>query len=379
MTRKNIFFVVIAFLVWRLGLFAILALAVKFVPLQINFLGGNYANYIKNPLFWAWGNFDGQRYTSIAQNGYGTGELVYFPVYPILIKFLSTIFGNSLFTLNLIGQVLSNLFFIISLFGIYKLIRIDFSEKIANITIISLLLFPTSFYFATVYTESLFFALLVWIFYFARRKKWLLASVLGIIISATRVIGVFVLLSVAIEWFIQKKEKNILNLPVVVLTIPAGLLGYMYYIYKKTGDFLAFYSEQAHEGEHRSTHIITLPQVYYRYLFEIFPNLSLNYFPTVFTTSLEFVLSTLFLIVSVILFFKTRLSYAIYAFIGVLIPTFLGSFSSMPRYVLVIFPVFIFLSQYLSKSKARFFAFCLVSFILLVISFSLFARGYWVS
>lgn len=381
MTKKDYFFIFLSFLIWRIGLFAVLLLAIKFVPLQINFLGGNYGNYIKNPMFWAWGNYDGQRYTSIAQNGYGTGELVYFPIYPFLIKFLSQIFGNSLFNLNLIGQIMSNSTFVIALIGFYKLLRIDFSEKITKIAVISLLVFPTSFYFASVYTESIFFALLVWIFYFARTKKWFLASIFGILISATRVTGVFVFLSVVIEWFIQNKKwrQNLNNFPIISLTIPSGLIGYMYYIYKKTGDFLAFYSQQAHVGQHRSSHIITLPQVYYRYIFEIFPNLNLNYFPIAFTTILEFLLSTIFFFISLVLFFKSRLSYAVYAFIGVLLPTFLGSFSSMPRYVLVIFPVFILLAQYLSKSKSLRFAFYSLSLILLIISFSMFARGYWLS
>ena len=50
-------FIIFSFLTWRLGLLLILYLTIKYFPLQNDFLGGAYGNYIQNPLFWAWGNF----------------------------------------------------------------------------------------------------------------------------------------------------------------------------------------------------------------------------------------------------------------------------------------------------------------------------------
>ena len=168
MTKSEIKFIFFAFVIWRLGLFLILFFAAKFLPLQLNFIGGGSGNYLTNPYFWAWGNFDGQHYTAIAQNGYGFGEYTFFPVYSILIKFFGDILGGSLFSFNLAGNLISNITFIAALIGFYKLAKLDFSEKLSKLSVMLLLVFPTSFYFASVYTESIFFALLVWIFYCGR-------------------------------------------------------------------------------------------------------------------------------------------------------------------------------------------------------------------
>jgi len=86
------------------------------------------------------------------------------------------------------------------------------------------------------------------------------------------------------------------------------------------------------------------------------------------------------LILSVLAFFKTRLSYAVFMFCAYIIPTLSGSFSSFPRYALVLFPGFIVLAIYLSRvpSIFRILVYTLLG-ITLVIAETLFVRGYWVS
>lgn len=381
MKKNDFYFIITAFLVWRLGLFLVLFFAANVLPLQINFLGGGLSNYLGNPNLWAWANFDGEHYLSIAQNGYGFGERAFFPLLPILIKYTGMLFGGSLQAFNVVGNIIANLSFLVGLVGIYKLVGLDHPPKISKLTILVLLLFPTSFYFATVYTESLFFALAVWSFWFARNKMWLPAALLGILLCATRFVGLIILPALIVEWFIQNRSRPnfFKSFPPILLTIPTGLLAYMYYLQRTVGDMFAFYSSLATFGEQRSTHLITLPQVFYRYIFKILPNLNTTFFPVIFTTVFEFAVGVLFLIISTYSFFAQRFSYAVFLFLGYLTPTFSGSFSSLPRYVIILFPVYILTAKYLSKSKFLLFAFCLISGILLVISFSLFARGYWVS
>lgn len=381
MNRSEVKFIFYVFLVWRLGLFVVLYFAVKYLPFQANFLGGGSGNYLTNPYFWTWGNFDGQHYINIAQNGYGFGEYTFFPLYPLLIKYLGKLVETNLFNLNLIGQIISNLSFIFALFGFYRLAKVDFSEKVSKLSVILLLLFPTSFYFAGVYTESLFLALLIWAFYFLRIKKYTAASILGILITFARPVGIYILPAFFLEWFIQNRnsKKFLKRFPYSFLTIPLGLLSYMYYLKTHINDAYAFFRQQVYVGEHRSSRIILIPQIIYRYLFKVFPNLNYSYFPGVFFTLLEFFIGISYLIVVLILFYSSRLSYAVFAFMAYITPTFLGSFSSMPRYVLIIFPVYFVLANYLAKSKAKVFAFCIISSILLIISFSLFSRGFWIS
>ena len=382
MSIKEFKFLLRAYFGWLAVLFLILIVAVKFVPLQQNFLGGGLENYLTNPYLWAWGNFDGEHYISIARLGYGFGEHAFFPLYPILIRIVSDIGGfKSPYLLNLAGILISNISFFIGLTGFYKLLRLDFSERFSRLAIVFLLVFPTSFYFAGVYTESLFFVLAVWSFYFARRGNFLFASLLGVLLTATRFVGLVILPVILVEWFLQnrKKESFLKTFPGITLAIPTGLLAYMYYLKRTTGDMFAFFNSLKTFGEQRSSHLITLPQVFYRYIFKILPGLNTGFFPVIFTTVLEFAIGGIFLLLSLLAFLRMRLSYSVFLFLGYLIPTFSGSFSSLPRYVLVLFPVYILTAQLLEKRKAYLIAFGVISFIFLAISFALFARGYWLS
>ena len=176
---QEVKFPLFSFIVWRVTLFLFLLLAVKFLPLQKNFLGGGMGNYLKAPWFWAWSNFDGEHYISIAQRGYGFAEQAFFPLYPLLIKTIIQLFNKDLTTFTLVAFIISNFSFLVTLLGLYKLIKLDYKEKVARLSIILLLLFPTSFYFGSVYTESLFLAFVIWSFYFARKNKLLYAGFLG--------------------------------------------------------------------------------------------------------------------------------------------------------------------------------------------------------
>jgi Gpi18-like mannosyltransferase len=371
-------FVVISFFVWRICLFVPAYLSTIYLPLQHNFLGGGLGNYLQMPLFWGWANFDGEHYLSIAQSGFGLGEQAFFPLYPLFIKFLS---GRSLFSLNLWGQIISNISFLVALFGFYKLMRLDFSEKISRLAVILMLIFPTSFYFAAVYTESLFLALVVWSFYLARKDKWLPASLLGMFASGTRVIGIILLPVLLVEYFVQKRKlvPSAYSL-FTLLLIPLGLFAYMFFLYRITGDAFKFIHALPTFGEQRSSALILLPRVFYRYIFKILPNINYSYFAGTFTTVMEFIVGLLFLFMSVYSFFKLRLSYALFLSLGYLIPTFSGSFSSLPRYVLILFPVYIILAIWLQTKPivAKSLVFT-VLLLLLIISLSMFFRGYWLS
>ena len=382
MTKHDYLFVLKVFVIWLGVLFLILFLAVHFLPSQKELLGGGLTNYIQNPYFWAWGNFDGEHYIFIAQNGYKPLTYFFFPLYPLMIKYFSGIFGQGMVSLVKSGMLISYTSTILALIGFYKLLKLDFKEKFIRNSILLLLIFPTAFFFGSIYTESLFLALVVWSFYFARKRKWIAAGVLGAFATSTRVIGVALVAGLATEAFINwrmDKKKSLLLPAISILISLLGIVIYIYYVWTKTGDPLNFLNTVGVFGAQRSTSLVLLPQVFYRYIFKILPNLNYKVFTSFFPSVLEFVAGSVFLGLSILAFWKVRASYAVYLALGYLIPTLAGSFSSMPRYVLVLFPAFIVMVSYLNKNKYFFFAFCALSFILLVVSFSLFARGYWIS
>ncbi len=369
------------FLVWKLILIIALLISIN-IPLGYTdrFLGGGPNNYKLAPGFFSWANFDGEHYLSIAIFGYKSLQQAFFPLYPLLISFFGKPFSadlmSSIVNYILVGILISNISFYFALLALWKLLMIDFSKKLALLTIFLIIIFPTSFYFSAVYNESLFLLLTVLAFVFARKGNWFLASSFGMLASSTRVFGILLLPTFIIEAFLQKKKS--LGLLWLFL-IPLGLGAYMYYQYLAFGDPFAFYNLQELVGEQRQSGLVILPQTYYRYLKMLLTVDIQN--PIYQTIILEFICGILFLLLPIYGYFKKiRLSYLFYALAGFLIASIQGSFSSVPRYVIVFFPAFMAMAIFiLTIPKFLKVAIIIISAILLIIETALFLRGYWVA
>ncbi len=375
--NKKLKFIILLFFIWRVYLFLVLLVALVFFPLAgKNFLGGGYENYLNFPWLFAWGNFDGEHYLSIAQIGYRGLEQAFFPVYPMLMRFLASLVDINQLNLVVAGLVISNLSFLVALFILYKLILLDYSEQVARLTIILIFIFPTSFYFGSLYNESFFLLLMVSSFYFLRQNNFFLSSVFGAISSATRIFGLILLPSYLIELWQQK-------IPIKkffwIFIIPIGLLSYMVYQWMITGDPLAFYHLQKIVGEQHQGGLTLLPQVYLRYIKMLTTTDFYN--PIYSTILLEFVVGVVFFILPIYGFFqKIRLSYLIFALVSFLLPTIQGSFSSVPRYVLILFPSFLSLAIMMNRFSL-WLKILIFSSLIIWLGFEtmMFIRGYWVS
>lgn len=319
---------------------------------------------------WNRANFDGARYLDIARTGYGSYQQTFFPLYPGLIKALNPYCGGS----NLIaGLVISWFAFALSLFIFRKLILIDYDEKTALRAILYLLIFPFSFFFSMVYSESLFLFLLLASFYFARTKKWWLAGLFGLLASATRIVGILILPALLVEAYEQCKEENIkikekVKSILPLLSIPLGLIYYMRFLITNFQNPLIFIDPSTDK-------IILLYQVLWRY-FKMILTTKLD--PLYFSVWLELIVSILFLfiIIKSLIDKKIRLSYLVFAFFAFILPTLSGTFVSMPRFMLVLFPCFIYLARIENKIfKVLFPIICLIIFFIAV---SLFTQGYFV-
>ena len=155
---------------------------------------------------WSWANFDGVHYLTIAKGGYWAQfTQAFFPLYPLLIKILSLISHDRYLIIS--GLLISFAAFCISLFMLIKLLNLDYPQASIKKIIFIILIFPTSFYFAALYTESIFFLWVISAFYFARVKKWWLSGTLAALASATRITGILLLPALLWEWN-QNKIKN---------------------------------------------------------------------------------------------------------------------------------------------------------------------------
>jgi len=374
--KKILKWLVAVFLIWRVSLMVIAFLGVEFFPSRIDYLGGGVDNYHQNPLVWGWANFDGVHYLNIARQGYFQFEQAFFPLYPFLIRWFAKFFKNFLFS----GLLISNLSFFFALILFYKLAILDFGKKVAILSLTYLLLFPTSFFFGSVYSESLFLALILGSFYFARKKNWLVAGVLGAFASATRIVGIFLFPALLVEWWetkIQSSKFKVQNL-VPLFFILFGLGFYMWYLKKTVGDPLFFIHVQPlFKAERTAGKFILLYQVFWRYFKMI---LTTRWDPLYFVVWLEVLSAAGFLGLLIWAYFqKIRLSWLVFAFLAYLLPTLTGTFSSMPRYVLVVFPGFIALALLAEKYRWLKIFYPIFAIILMVVAVIFFTRGYWVA
>ncbi len=371
------------FVIWRLALFFILFISLSIVSLKFNFLGGGISEYLQAPYVWGWANFDGEKYLTIAQNGYKPLEYFFFPLFPLLTQYISIIFGETIWGLALSGLFISNIAFVLALLGIKKLVLLDYDRKYLFPLIFLLLLFPTAFYFGSFYTESLFLAEVVWAFYFARKGQWIYAGILGAMATSTRIVGVAMIPAFFMEACLLygKEWSKYKNALLTIFLTCLGIGTYMLFLYQRTGDAFAFFTS-LHEvfGDQRSNSLVLLPQVFYRYFFKIIPVIDYHYLPQVFTIYLELISGIIFFVLSLVAYFKLRLSYAVYLTVAYLLPTLSGSFSSFPRYALVLFPGFILLATYIQKCPlpVRLIIYILLGSSLFVAEV-LYVRGYWVS
>ncbi|OGE30293.1 hypothetical protein A3C59_04925 [Candidatus Daviesbacteria bacterium RIFCSPHIGHO2_02_FULL_36_13] len=309
-------------------------------------------------------NWDGGHYIGIAQNGYSEKfQYAFFPLYPITINLLNNFVGNYLLSAVLISII--STFFGLQL--LYKLMSLDFDRKIADKVIAGILIFPTSFYFLTAYSEGLFFLLTIAAFYFLRTRKLFWAVVFASLASATRLSGLAVVLGLIIEVYLTEgiNKKNW-----YILLSPLGFLIYCYFLYTNTGD--PFYFITAENHWLRSLSIPGLG--FWETLKSIFTPQFIEKNITA-VTDLIFSIFGLGMVIRAFRFLP--ISYCLFAFISVALPLFTPSLSSIPRFLLPVFPIFILLAFIKDRNLSFFYQ---LLFIMLLSAFSImYISGKWVA
>lgn len=367
--HKKVFLLSGILLFWRIYLLIIETVRYA-IPLRKGYLG-----------FIPQSNFDGVFYSTISQYWYSSLDQAFFPLYPISIWISSNILVIKPSAAGMIVSVFS--LFLMLLF-LYKLMEIDGLKKYAFWIVLFYLSFPTSFFLSAIYTESLFIFLVMLSFYLARINQRVASAFVAGLASATRVVGILILPSIAWEFYLQFKKggkrmslKNFTIYFSPLLLIPLGVVSYMAYLWYKYSDPLLFIHIQPAFGAGRSGgEIILLPQLIFRYA-KIFISVSQNNM-TFWISFLEF---STFVLSLLLLYFaylrRVRKSYILFALLVVIFPTLSGTLSSFPRYMLAAFPIFIFLGSIKNiPAKVIFISFGLILQAVLAV---LFLQGYFVS
>ena len=193
--------------------------------------------FLNNQVAW-----DSEYYLGIAVGGYddprggretnpATGRSTernysFFPLYPYLMKGLSVpldIFElPPIATATLAGVIISLLGTLGGMIALYDITRGYFDEDGSLRTVFYLLIFPSAFFLAQIYTEGLFIGLAFGALALSKRGKWLEASVLAVLASWTRAYGAVLALPLAIVWF-QSVPWRQFHRPLLRKTILQGL------------------------------------------------------------------------------------------------------------------------------------------------------------
>jgi len=363
----------LTFVMTRLPMIAIAELAAMVIGQRP---GVHYAAS-DNPLLAVWGRWDAEHYLRIAGQGYFGTEPAFFPLYPLLIRIVSGFTGSLLVA----GLIVSNAASFLALLYLYKLVEHEYNRHVAQRATFFVSIFPTAIFFSAVYSESLFLFLTVASFYYVRERRWLMAGTFGFFAALTRSEGVLLAAPLFIEWVVAAREggreffrywvDDVVKPLISMALVPLGLATYMAYSWVINGDPLKFSHVQVHWGRYFAPPWVSVSNTIHKIV-------TAHTTQTVANESLELAFTLLMVVVLAVGFRRLRLSYVVYMALSVVIPMCTASLMSMPRFALVLFPMFALFGLWGARPTFQN-AYVAFSLPLLGLFTVLFADWYWVA
>ena len=194
--------------------------------------------------------WDSAWYLVIARYGYRPDLGVYtasrtafFPLYPLGLRAISWLGAPPI----LAGVLVSVGAFAFALYGIHRLCTLELArdargalagERTADAARLAVLLMafaPMAFFFSAVYSESLYLALSVGLFWSARNGRWAWVGALGALAAATRSAGVVLVVPALIIYLYGPREDR---QPDRVAARAAGLRAHLAFRYRPRRDAL---------------------------------------------------------------------------------------------------------------------------------------------
>jgi Mannosyltransferase (PIG-V) len=199
---------------------------------------------IADPVLAPLTRWDSVWYLTIADSGYGdsTARAAFFPLYPLLIRAVGTVFGGSHAALLIAAFLVSLAAFVAALVLLYRLTELELGRRLARPTLLLLAVFPAAVYFGAPYSESLFLLLAVGAFYAARTGHWAWAGACAGLASATRSAGLLLLLPLLLIWWSGRPRRATGG--AWLLLAPLGIAAYAAWLGLAEGDALRFLDVQ---------------------------------------------------------------------------------------------------------------------------------------
>lgn len=281
-----------------------------------------------------WQRFDANWYTSIAETGYGLaeGDDHFPPLLPVLIRILKPLFGSA-FLAGLFICHLATLFVIKLLYDTFG----EWGGNAAGAATLFFMVYPTSFFLFSVYSESIFLVAALLAFQQMRKQSWAWAGFWIFCAILTRLQGAALILPLL---YLMWHDRPFLRKFVHWFGLILSALGGFFYLFMRsrqgTTATIPFLENEWHAR---------LVPPWETYGYAIRTLFSGN---ATFNDALNWIIATLFIILLIVGWRKIPLEYHLYTaaclFIILIRIVETQPLISMSRYSLTLFPTFFVLA-----------------------------------
>jgi 4-amino-4-deoxy-L-arabinose transferase-like glycosyltransferase len=331
--------------------------------------------------FWdGFTRFDSGWYEKIARFGYrfyedSRSNVGFFPVYPLLMRYVGRLFGTYHAAYYFGGIIVSWLSFVGAMVALYYLARLDVPRRTALRAVLLIAVFPFSYFFGEVYSESTFLLFAVLGFYGFRTRRWWLGGLAASVAIATRVPGILMLPALAwIAW--RQAEPTVRDRAMAVAGLVLALGGFAWYcgfIYSLSGHPFAWVATIEKWDYHPGGAPWAAPA---RILFNLAtqPYAYLQSGSAAVVDTLYGVTGLVFVLITPFVWYRLGAGYALFMLLNLWLPLSSGVTEGIGRYCSVLFPGFIWLATIRSRPVAT--ALVVGSALLYPIAFAMFLTNH---
>ncbi|MGI8479860.1 MAG: mannosyltransferase family protein [Gaiellaceae bacterium] len=293
--------------------------------------------------------FDAAWFIAISEDGYSADDesAAFFPGFPLAIRAASWMLPGD----TLVGALaVSNALFLVGLVVLYALTAMEFDEGRARRTIALVAFFPSSLFFLAPYSESFFLAAVVLTFWWSRRDKPVFAGLAGFVAVGVKSVGFVVVPALLVEAAVRSESRRELARRLAYGLLPLlALAAYGAFWLGRTRDALEPLAAQDAWTRSLQFPVITIGEAISLGAQGITDARGIWW-------TLDLVVTAALLIPFLHRFRELRLSYQVFVGLSLLIPLTFPfpprPFMSMPRFVIVLFPMFWSLAGELSNLRA---------------------------
>jgi Gpi18-like mannosyltransferase len=321
-------------------------------------------------------NWDANFYYDIAASGYKYDgnyrkqqNPQFFPLYPLISRLFSTIthlpIGVSLVLIN-------NLFSLLSLIIIFRLVKEIYNEDIAKKTIMLISFYPGAISLAVGYSEGLnMFLISLALYFLLVKRNYFLTSIFIGISTAVRAQSIFFSIAFLVALIVlERKNIKILNFLLYALLSFSGVIFYSLFLFLKFNEPFAWYllNRYAWGSPDLIKNLLLSSKGFLNDFLKVFYNIKILLPSNIYAIFIVIFSLTL-------LKFKEKTHLFIITLI-VFVITLIANFTQSPdlqscltRLFITNFPLFIFLARFLKNELA--FSFILILFSIELLLFSL--------